>query len=83
MASIAEDLRKKTPKHTKLEIEYLSTAHWNLLKTASRKEGSVKINALFSKKPPTVIMLAFTREALRLYNEAQTRLQGKLIILCM
>ena len=83
MASIAEDLRKKTPIHTKLEIEYLSTAHWNLLKTASRKEGSVKINGLFSKKPSTVVMLAFTREALRLYNEAQTRLQGKLIILCM
>ena len=80
MASIAEDLRKTTPIHTKQDIEYLATAFWNLLKTVSRKEG---VNGLFSKKPSTVVMLAFTREALRLYNDAQYSLQGKLIILCM
>ena len=81
MASIAEDLRKTTPIHTKQDIEYLATAFWNLLKTVSQKMAGVK--EPFNKKPTMVVMLAFVREALRMYTDAQHKLQSKLIILCM
>ena len=80
MAFIAEDLRKTTPTHTKQDIDNLATAFWNLLKTVCSQLG---VKEPFNKKLSMVFIMAFVREAMRMYNDAQHKLQSKLIILGM
>ena len=80
MAMIAKDLASPTPAHTKQHFDYLIIAFWNMLKSVCSQHG---VKEPFNKKPSMVVMLAFVREALRKYNDAQHKLQSKLIILCM